>query len=96
MIEETNRDEAEVKDLTKEELKAQLISEIELLKLELEHSTLVTDIQEQSTKRSSLLVQEANIIASNNQNQMPIKKPTQEKATVAVDSYKDEGISKSE
>ena len=64
MSKETNKTEP-----TKEELKIQLESEIEVLELELVHSKLIADIQEQSTRRYSLLVQEANIMASRNTNE---------------------------
>ena len=64
MSKETNKTEP-----TKEELKNQLESEIEVLELELVHSKLIADIQEQSTRRYSLLVQEANIMASRNTNE---------------------------
>ena len=61
MAKETNKKEK----LTKDEMAKRLKEEIVVLKLELEHSKLIADIQEQSTRRSSLLVQEANIIHSN-------------------------------
>jgi hypothetical protein len=73
MTEETNK-----KKRTKEELTVVLNEEIAVLKLELVHSKLIADIQEQSTRRSSLIVQEANIIGTKSQKESsdPIKPDT--------------------
>ena len=76
MSKETNKTEP-----TKEELKIQLESEIEVLELELVHSKLIADIQEQSTRRYSLLVQEANIMASRNTNEANEDKVVDDKAS---------------
>jgi hypothetical protein len=86
MSEETNKNDK--KELTKDEAKAILTEEISVLELELVHAKLCADIQEQSTRRVSLLVQEANIMGVKNKQEEEGELIPKDKASNSEDSKK--------